>query len=388
MSKEQSKTERIIIVDDEPQILKSLRRELSLIFSDEIDEIHTVESGNECMELLEKVAGETSLVITDLRMPKMSGTVLLQKIHENYPAIELILLTAYTDIPAIQQAVSTSIHSLIFKPWDSAHLATEVQKARQMYIQRKQTKQYQDQLKQQLEIASEFQQKMLAQDLPHSPLIKVDIEYKPKPGIYCGGDYYDVFKTANADTYMVLIGDVSGHGIKPAFITAMLKVLTYNASYRDKTTLQSTSHMLSTLNRGLCSVLGDNSDVFMTFYAMLIDLDQMQLHISNAGQTIPYIVRTGKCLALDIEGAAIGFKEDLVYKEKTIPLKKDDFIILYTDGLTDTGPDGEQITKEDLENAFPKAAEKGTAEAVFQAVNTLRKGAEPADDMTVLTVKV
>ena len=126
----------------------------------------------------------------------------------------------------------------------------------------------------------------------------------------------------------------------------------------------------------------------MTFYAMLIDLEEMQLHISNAGQTIPYIVRNGKCISLDIEGAAIGFKEDLVYKERTLPLKKGDFIILYTDGLTDTGPEGETISRKSLEEILPDAAREGTAEAVFQAVNTLRKGAEPGDDMTVLTVKV
>lgn len=105
---------KILFVDDEVQILKSLNR----LFMDTDYELFTADSGKVALAILanEKI----DLVITDMRMPVMDGFELLQKIQEAHPTVLRIILSGYSEKKTILSALQKNLAKLyIMKPWDN-----------------------------------------------------------------------------------------------------------------------------------------------------------------------------------------------------------------------------------------------------------------------------
>ncbi|HTU22485.1 MAG TPA: response regulator [Gemmataceae bacterium] len=106
----------ILLVDDEPEILFSLRGLLRRDF-----EIHTAESGTEAMDVLKQHA--IHVIMTDQRMPDMTGVQLLHRVAGEYPQAIRIVFTGYADIKAVIDAVNEGhIYRYITKPWDPDEL--------------------------------------------------------------------------------------------------------------------------------------------------------------------------------------------------------------------------------------------------------------------------
>ncbi|HVG19656.1 MAG TPA: response regulator [Blastocatellia bacterium] len=128
-------TYTILAVDDEPANLRMLerlfRRDYRLI---------TASNGEEALEVLKRE--DVSLIITDQRMPGMSGTQLLRESMGTNPHTIKIILTGYTDIEALVEAINTTrIHKFVSKPWDPVALKMVVQDAfreHEKYVQQRQ----------------------------------------------------------------------------------------------------------------------------------------------------------------------------------------------------------------------------------------------------------
>ena len=107
----------ILCLDDEPSILRSLKR----ILPRDLYQVHLAESGHEALALMSETA--IDLVISDMRMPEMSGAEFLEKVASLYPDTIRILLTGYSDIQSTIAAVNFGrIHRYIQKPWDTKEL--------------------------------------------------------------------------------------------------------------------------------------------------------------------------------------------------------------------------------------------------------------------------
>jgi PAS domain S-box-containing protein len=119
--------ERILLVDDEPQVLVALEDLLSDRFS-----ILKAESGQEALELLER-EDEIAVVVTDHRMPSMTGAELLARLGEGAPALR-ILLTGFADIEAVTRAVNDGrIFAYLSKPWNPDDLRLKVERAAEQF---------------------------------------------------------------------------------------------------------------------------------------------------------------------------------------------------------------------------------------------------------------
>ena len=109
----------ILIVDDEKYVLRSLQR--SLI--DEGYNVLTAPNGVDGLKVLEKE--KVALVIADFRMPMMDGIEFLQKVKERWQETIRIMLTAYSDISVVVQAINKGeVYRFISKPWKSEELST------------------------------------------------------------------------------------------------------------------------------------------------------------------------------------------------------------------------------------------------------------------------
>ncbi len=113
----------ILLVDDEPEILFSLRGLLRREF-----EVHTAESGAEAIEILKQYP--IHVVMTDQRMPGMTGVQLLHRVEGEHPQSIRIVFTGYADIKAVIDAVNQGhIYRYITKPWDPDELLSVLRQA-------------------------------------------------------------------------------------------------------------------------------------------------------------------------------------------------------------------------------------------------------------------
>jgi DNA-binding NtrC family response regulator len=110
----------ILIVDDDPEIRRALRRCLR----GERYELITAESGDQALERLSD--GPVDLVITDQRMPGMWGTDLLQEIRERLPRTPCAILTAFRTLSVIRDGIDAGASTILFKPWKDGKLRSTV----------------------------------------------------------------------------------------------------------------------------------------------------------------------------------------------------------------------------------------------------------------------
>lgn len=122
--KEKNKKYTILCVDDEKNILSSLRR----LLRPEGYNILLANGGAEGLEILEK--NEVDLVISDMRMPEMNGAEFLEKVYKTYPDTMRILLTGYSEISSTIDAINKgNIYKYISKPWEENDLKLTIRNA-------------------------------------------------------------------------------------------------------------------------------------------------------------------------------------------------------------------------------------------------------------------
>jgi len=135
----------ILYVDDEEQNLISFKATFRREYN-----IFTALSGKEGMEIMHKNA--INIIITDQRMPEMTGIQFLEKILPVYPETIRMILTGFSDVEAIIEAINTGrVFRYITKPWDEQELRMTIENARQLYNLQQKNRNLLLQLQQKLE---------------------------------------------------------------------------------------------------------------------------------------------------------------------------------------------------------------------------------------------
>jgi CheY-like chemotaxis protein len=114
----------ILCVDDEPDILNTLKMQLKQEFKDNYF-YELAESGDEALELIEdfQEAVQVIVVVSDWLMPGIKGDELLIKIHQKHPKIVKVMLTGQADAAAVKRAVKNAdLYCCLYKPWKSKDL--------------------------------------------------------------------------------------------------------------------------------------------------------------------------------------------------------------------------------------------------------------------------
>lgn len=113
----------VMLVDDEPRILSALHR----VLRREGFEILVMENARDALTELE--AREVDVVVSDHKMPGVSGIELLERIASRWPATARILLSGWSnEIPA-QDIEAARLHAVLTKPWDEEALKRTLQSA-------------------------------------------------------------------------------------------------------------------------------------------------------------------------------------------------------------------------------------------------------------------
>lgn len=186
-------------------------------------------------------------------------------------------------------------------------------------------------LEQSLELASAIQRDLM-------PEIPTDIDgwevhgwYGPAEGT--AGDFYDFIRQPSG-RLAIVVGDVTGHGIGPALITA-----TAQASLRAyMRMLDDLGKVVSLLNQDLCERVEDGR--FLTIFLAMLSPDGT-VNGLNGGHSLPFIYRkaTGEIETIGIGGPALGMiPEENYTTAEPFSTSEGDVLVIYTDGLTEARP--------------------------------------------------
>ena len=117
----------ILLVDDEPE-----NRDVLAALLEETYEVYTAVDGEDALEVIASM-GTVDLIIADQRMPRMTGVELLSKVAEHNPETVRIVLTAFSDVEPMLEAINRgSVYRFLLKPFDSAEIRAIVKDALQL----------------------------------------------------------------------------------------------------------------------------------------------------------------------------------------------------------------------------------------------------------------
>ena len=264
------------------------------------------------------------------------------------------------------QVVKTPIHGSDGKIialqgifWDITQQQLAEQKIRHanslLAKSRKELRERNMQMEDDLKMAREIQLTMLPQQYPSFPRTAPEKDsafqftqrYLPTGTV--GGDFFTISALSDSEA-AVFICDVAGHGVKSALVTAMVRALVEEL----KPVASDPGHFLTKLNSDLLAILKHTgTPVLTTAFYLVVDSDTGVMRYANAGHPKPLHVQrsTDEVIPLvNASGAsqpALGLFENAKYQSSEITLFPNDLVMLYTDGLYEVqGPGGELYTQE------------------------------------------
>ncbi|WP_342083405.1 response regulator [Dyadobacter sp. OTU695] len=127
---ETSKTITVVYVDDEVHNLNSFKATFRKEFN-----VLTAGSAAEALEIMKE--NPVHIIITDQRMPEITGVDLLTIVLEKYPDVLRVLLTGFTELTAVAEALSKGqVHYRMEKPWDEEQIRVVINAAYQISLLR------------------------------------------------------------------------------------------------------------------------------------------------------------------------------------------------------------------------------------------------------------
>ena len=235
-----------------------------------------------------------------------------------------------------------------------------------------------------LDVANNIQASMLPRIFPAFPdHNEFDIYATMDPAKEVGGDFYDSFMLDD-HTIGLVMADVSGKGVPAALFMVISKTLIKNRCQDSR----SPAEVLSYVNDQLSE--GNDSDMFVTVWLAILDINTGKGLAANAGHEHPAIRRKGGKYELDIyrHSPAVATMEGMRFREHPFELNPGDSLFVYTDGVPEANDEAGKFYGTDrmIEclNADPDADVQKLLIEVREDIRKFAGEAEQFDDITML----
>ncbi len=234
-------------------------------------------------------------------------------------------------------------------------------------------------LEKELQIARDLQQSLIPANIPSSEAAEFSTLFEPSAAI--GGDYFDILRL-DEQRLVVVIADVSGHGLPTGLRMAMLKaalVILVEEGLPADEILRRLSSMISSQ---------DERHFFVTASIAFIDLSQGEMELTNAGHPPTYLVREGEVREILLTGNPLGALGEL-FGQTQIRLQADDVVVWLSDGLIEAlDPSGEPFGYERIRQALngPAGGASEVRERLLAAVEAHTHGRPASDDKTLVAM--
>jgi sigma-B regulation protein RsbU (phosphoserine phosphatase) len=328
MTADEANRPRILVVDDDPGILRAVSR----ILGREYDTLCVSSPKAACQE---GAVFAPDLAIIDVRLPEMNGFDLMHALRRGWPDIDVIIMTGNAEEPeaSLIRAIEDGAFYFIQKPFDRRVLVALVVRCLELRRLRLEKSQYTQRLEQELREARQFQLSML----PPDDLRLVDLEISARY-VACtelAGDFFD-YAVAGDENIAVIMADVVGHGASAAMMTGIVK-----SAFRSSETEQFDPPAV--VDRVKEAIRGFDPGRFVTLFCARINRRTHRMTYMNAGHPSPIWRRSrGEAHLLESTGPLISSALcEQGCEEKRIALEPNDYLFCYTDGLTEAqGPEG------------------------------------------------
>jgi sigma-B regulation protein RsbU (phosphoserine phosphatase) len=387
---------RILIADDQPDVLEALR----LLLKGHGYATEAVASPAALLDALGRT--EFDLVLMDLNYARdttsgREGLDILTQLKASETAPPIVVMTGWATVGLAVEAMQRGVGDFVEKPWVNVRLLEVLQKqieigrerrtARRNAIENNQTQndiasQFQRQGRE-IEEARAIQLGFLPKEIPQ--IAGYEIAGAWQPARIVGGDYYDVLAFGE-DTLGLCIADVAGKGMPAALLMSNLQAAVRGLA----SSLLSPEILCERLNSLICRNIAN--DRFITFFYAHLDGASRNLRYANAGHNAPIVAhRDGTHDRLEEGGGVLGIFQSQQYVAGTYTLLPGDRVLLFTDGVAEAArPDGEEFGDARLVQLLRENCEASVEQlqkTILDTVGTFCSG-NWHDDATLIAIAV
>ncbi|MDN4606322.1 PP2C family protein-serine/threonine phosphatase [Sporosarcina highlanderae] len=287
------------------------------------------------------------------------------------------------DVISIHKTALLELHpELQDEVWDSLDFLIEMMihygftlRERQSLIRK------QEIIQMEMNVATKVQNTLLKTE---SPIVEgLDVGWISEPARQMNGDYVHFINREHESS--VAVADVMGKGIPAALCMSMIKFgmdgLVGENSNPGKA--------LSTINRIVEKSVDDSMFISM-FYGKYNSENKMFSYASAGHEPAWHFSNeTGTFLELDAKGLLLGVKVDSVYEERSVYMQEGDFIVMMTDGVTETRTEEGFIEMKEIQNLLLEVKEKSASQIAEHVYNNLTEAQNHrlSDDFTIVIFK-
>jgi len=372
----------VLIVDDEPMVLSALKRELTTWLKAMDIGIESANSVDEALALIQAAPDRFAVVVSDLKMPQKKGTVLLRAIKDEYPDISAILLTGFSEVEEIKDAIRSGIMSFIQKPWDENLLKAEITRGIELSQLRDERNKYIGQIEHELAWTKRINQSLLMASTREFSGLSVGVVYKPHSGSACGGDFIQIIEVRN-DELVVCLGDVAIHGVQGTYFALLVRDELKSVLASHGNAQISPARILEIINNRIVQQNIELPAAFMNLNIFSLRSDHTQITYASAGGEHFYLLHAGHAEAHLIPSPGIGYHADIVFHERQLEFHAADTLVLASDGVSPAidSPQGQALLSSSGEVEKPA---QQSAEMLMSGLSNIQPF---TDDASVIVIR-
>ena len=407
---DQVEKQTVLVVDDTPANIKVLMETLK-------DDYRIVAAVNG-QRALQLAAADPNpdIILLDVMMPEMNGYEVCAKLKADAKTrdIPIIFVTAMSEtqdetkgfklgaVDYIAKPISPPVVSARVKSHLELKQAREILKNQNLILEQRveertrevlelQRSEFElrvakEKVENELNIAAQIQRSILPCTFPAYPdRNEFELYAFMKPAHYVGGDFYDFF-FIDDNTLALVMADVSDKGVPAALFMMVSRTLIRSLVFDNR----SPSAVLEKANNIMCQ--NNDSGMFVTLFLAFYDVSSGKLTATNGGHMASLIISpdgTSREWATT-HGPALGFMEELPYKQETMYLKVGQTFFLYTDGVTEGMSPGTELFGLDRLQELLKSKHDFKLDRICSEIETslseFQEGRQ-FDDITMLALK-
>ena len=364
-------TDRILVVEDDPALLRGLADNLR---AEAFDVLTATDGGAACHMIR---CQRPDLVVLDVTLPGLDGFEVCRRMREEGVRTPILMLTSRSDESDRVEGLTSGADDYVTKPFSLSELLARI---RGILLRRRAWLGESGDIDRELRTASVVQRRLFPTE--ESGVRGLDCAGVCHPARLMGGDYFDYF-SVGPGLLALLVADVSGKGAPAALLTATLQgCLRANGPLLGRRC----DEVVRRVNAQLFATT-DPARYATLFYAVY-DAAAGSLTYANAGHVAPLVLRAGEVVALESSAPPIGLFDSIAVESERVEFGDEGWLVMVSDGVLEASNDrDEDFGRERLDAVLRAASGRAAAqvcEAVLQAVLDHSRGRPQADDVTIL----
>ncbi|QIB69325.1 SpoIIE family protein phosphatase [Aminipila butyrica] len=301
-------------------------------------------------------------------------------------ALLISTLSTFGIGPASINWMDTTIYVVVFACLISAYMLMYWSIFRGMTLSAQAAKS-----KAELDVAKNIQVSVLPRTFPAFPeRTEFNVYALMEPAKEVGGDFYDFF-FVDENHLAIVIADVSGKGVPAALFMMTARTLLKNLALTGK----QPEDVLFEANNHLCE--NNEAEMFVTAWIGILQIDSGRLCFANAGHNPPLLKTAGQaCTYLDYKtykrSIMLGMRENIVYYQNEIFMKRGEILFLYTDGVTEACNKDSKLFGEERLKSYIQTTDSNSLENILhrlqEELELFMVGTEQSDDITMLALRM